>query len=121
MSRLSVLKDSGELDTQSADSIMKMLRMHKSNEKNRQGYLQLQLGTDSHFMIRMKEDYPTLTEGQIRLAALIASGADSRQICGILNVEQSSVHKSRYRLRQRLGLSKDESLEDFLRRYNSSI
>ncbi len=120
-SRLTMLRDSGELDAQSADSIMKTLRMHKSNEKNRQGYLQLQLGAGSDFMIRMKQDYPALTESQLKLAALIASGADSRQLCGILNVEQSSVHKSRYRLRQKLGLTKDESLEDFLRRYNSGM
>ena len=120
-SRLSVLKDSGGLDADSAESIRKILRIHKSNEQNRHGFLQQQLGTDSQFMIRIKQDYPSLTEGQIRLAALIASGADSRQICNILNVEQASVHKSRYRLRQKLALLKDESLEDFLRRYNLSM
>ena len=119
-SRLTKLIESEKIDQESVNTIIKILKLHKSNEENRHGFLQIQHEIDTNFMIRLKKDFPSLSESQIRLASLIVSGADSRQICSILNIEQASVHKSRYRLRARLGLKTDESLEDFLRRYNEA-
>lgn len=119
-SRLTKLMESERIDQESVNTIIRILKLHKSNEENRQSFLQIQNEIDTNFMIRLKSDFPSLSESQIRLASLIVSGADSRQICSILNIEQASVHKSRYRLRSRLGLKTDDSLEDFLRRYNNS-
>lgn len=119
-SKIFELRSCHKISDESADSLERILRLHKSNEDNRQGFLKVQQELDSRFMSRLKEDFPTLSEGQLRLASLIAAGVDNRQIGCILNIEQSSVHKSRYRLRSRLGLSSDQSLEDFLRNYNLS-
>lgn len=102
------------------EALSRMLKLYKGNEENRQGFLKAQKEINADFEIRLKETYPDLTEGQIRLASLIASGADMATVCRILNVEQSSVHKSRYRLRGKLHLERKDSLEDFLRRFNQS-
>lgn len=71
------------------------------------------------FMRRLKADFPMLTESQLKHAAFITMGMTSKQIAAALNIEYESVKKSRTRLRQRMGLSVDESLEDRLRLYDA--
>ncbi|MBD5335788.1 MAG: hypothetical protein HDR95_08235 [Bacteroides sp.] len=119
--KIEELRTSSGLSDESAESLNRILRMHKSNEENRQGFLKMQKELDTQFVANLKRDFPGLSESQAKLASLIATGLDSRQIGNILNIEQTSVHKSRYRLRTRLGLTKDQSLEEFLRTYNRRI
>lgn len=119
--KIDEMKGSSKISEESAESLNRLLRIHKSNEENRQGFLKVQQELDTRFRENIKIDFPNLSETQIKLASLIAAGLDSRQIGSILNIEQASVHKSRYRLRTRLGLSKDQSLEEFLRRYNRPL
>lgn len=56
-----------------------------------------------------------MSEGQVKLASYILMVMTNRQIANMLGVEQSSVVKSRYRLRAKLKLNKETSLEDALR------
>lgn len=119
--RVDSLKDRKTIDSASADAISKMLKIHKSNEQNRQSYLQMQNELDMEFQQRLRQDFQSLTDAQLKLASLTAIGLDTRQICGILNIEPTSVHKSRYRLRLKLGLTGDQDLEDFLRKYNRKV
>ena len=101
-----------------AAEIRRIMQIYKGNEENRQSFLKINHELDSTFMTRLKDDFPSLAESQLKLAALLASGVDSRQIANILNTVPGSVYTSRYRLRTRLGLAPGQSLEDFLRRYN---
>lgn len=119
--KIDEMKTSSKISEESAENLNRILRIHKSNEENRQGFLKVQQELDTRFIENLKRDFPTLSETQIKLASLIAAGLDSRQIGNILNIEHYSVHKSRYRLRTRLGIPKDQTLEDFLRKYNRPI
>lgn len=119
--KIEEMQNYAKISEESAEILKRILRLHKSNEENRQGFLKVQQELDTRFIKNLRNDFPTLSESQIKLASLIAAGLDSRQIGNILNIEQTSVHKSRYRLRTRLGLSKEQSLEDFLRGYNRPI
>lgn len=119
--KIDEMKGASKISEESAESLNRLLRIHKSNEENRQGFLKVQQELDTRFRENIKIDFPNLSETQIKLASLIAAGLDSRQIGSILNIEQASVHKSRYRLRTHLGLTKEQSLEEFLRRYNRPL
>lgn len=110
----------GTCDTRITSQIAKVLGLYRSEEENRQGFLKINRELDNRFSDRLKRDFPDLSESQLRLAALIATGADSHQLASILNISAKSVYTSRYRLRTRLGLTKEASLEDFLRRYTTS-
>ncbi|MBD5358611.1 MAG: hypothetical protein HDR88_16760 [Bacteroides sp.] len=112
------LKNNNKISGECADNLLRVLRLHKSTEENRQSFLKIKQELDTQFITRLKKDFPSLAESQLRLASLIVVGADSRQIANILNIIPSSVHKNRYRLRARLGLKTEDSLEEFLRRYN---
>lgn len=98
--------------------VRRVMQYYRSNEESRKGFLKINRELDNRFTMRLKEDYPDMSESLLRLAALIAAGADSSQLASILNISHKSVYTSRYRLRSQLGLSKEDSLEDFLRKYS---
>lgn len=100
--------------------VSRLLSLHRSNKGSRESIIRLQNEVCEDFLLNLKHDFPALTEGQLRLAALIVSGADSHLIASILNIAPLSVNVNRHRLRTRLGLMTEDSLEDFLRRYNVS-
>lgn len=102
-----------------AREILSILNVHESHSGNREGFLTVSRKLDPQFSAKLKSDFPALSEGQLRLGALIAAGVDNRQLCSILNISSKSLYTARYRLRTQLGLSKSDSLEDLLRKYTN--
>ena len=56
----------------------------------------------------------------MKLGAYLVMGMTSKQICRMLLIQPDAVKKRRYRLRQSMGLSSEESLEDELHRIADS-
>lgn len=67
-----------------------------------------------NFETKLKSDHPEITVNDIKLAALIRMSLTTKQIATINNVSILAVKKARYRLRKKLNISEDESLEDLL-------
>lgn len=67
------------------------------------------------FMDKLRQDYPKLSASDLRLAAMLKAGLDSKQIAGILGIAPDSVKKARWRLRSKLGMETGSSFEDFFR------
>ena len=63
----------------------------------------------------MKELFPNISETDLRLCAYIRTGMGNKQIATMLALQPDSIKKSRHRLRKKLGLSIETSIEDFLR------
>lgn len=99
--------------------VTRILNVYSGGEESRKGFLTVSREVNPRFSARLKADYPALSESQLRLAALIATGIDGQQLASILNISYKSLYTGRYRLRSQLGLTKNDSLEDFLRKYNS--
>ncbi|GEM_PF-5438751 len=57
---------------------------------------------------------PDLSPGMARLCALISLKFDNKQIAGCLGISESSVARSKRRLRQRLHIEASQSMEDYL-------
>jgi len=55
-----------------------------------------------------------LTKSEIRLAALLRMGFSSKEIANMLNISEDGIKKARYRLRKKVNLQTDESLEAFI-------
>ncbi len=58
--------------------------------------------------------FPKLSAAEIRLLVLIKIGFDANEMANILGISSSSVYKSRYRLRKKLGLVEEDDLEMFI-------
>lgn len=55
-----------------------------------------------------------LTLLDLKLCAYLYLKMDTRQIAQLMNIEAKSVRMSRYRIKQKLGLDKDDDLNGFL-------
>lgn len=68
-------------------------------------------GVEEEFYQRLRLRFPGLTRKQERLCGLLRAGLDSREIATLLELGSEGVKAQRKRLRKRLGLEQDESLE----------
>lgn len=69
------------------------------------------------FFRTLKQDYPDLTAGDLRLAAYLKMNLTSKEIAPLLNISIRGVENKRYRLRQKMGLTHDENILDILLQY----
>ena len=67
------------------------------------------------FNAKLLDNFPDLTQQETRLATLLRLGFSSKYIATLLNITPKSVEISRYRLRQKLGLSKGDNLVNFIK------
>lgn len=67
------------------------------------------------FNAKLAENFPDLTQQEKRLATLLRLGFSSKYIATLMNITPKSVEISRYRLRQKLGLSKGDNLVNFIK------
>lgn len=67
------------------------------------------------FNAKLSENFPTMTPQEKRLATLLRLGFSSKYIATLMNITTKSVEISRYRLRQKLGLSKGDNLVNFIK------
>jgi tetratricopeptide (TPR) repeat protein len=69
---------------------------------------------NSNFYKKLKEGFPSLSENEIRLSALLRLNLSSKDIATILNINPKSVDMNRYRLRKRFNLGPESNLSAFL-------
>ncbi len=66
------------------------------------------------FFKHLKEKYPSLTEHELRLCACIKTKMQTKKIAKMLSVTPDAIKKARYRMRKKLNLPADMSIEDML-------
>lgn len=67
-----------------------------------------------HFFDHLLTNYNSLTETDLRFCALIRLSVPTKEIAKIVGISNTSVNKARYRLRKRLGISREENLDRFI-------
>lgn len=66
------------------------------------------------FFQKLKENSADITVAEQRMAALTRMQLTSKQMAAMLGISVDSVHKTRQRLRQRLQLSSDTNLDEYI-------
>ncbi|ANW95065.1 hypothetical protein AXE80_01585 [Wenyingzhuangia fucanilytica] len=66
------------------------------------------------FYKNLKEKYPNLGQTDQKICALIKLNFSSKEMSSLLGISVESVHTSRYRLRKKLGLDRNDSLSSFI-------
>lgn len=69
------------------------------------------------FLSSIRNKHKNLTPSEIRLCMFIRLEMSVAEIASIFNIANSSVTVSRYRLKKKLGLTKEQSLEDYLNEF----
>ena len=70
-----------------------------------------------NYLKRLGEQYPLLNTNDKKLCAYLKMDLSSKDIAPLLNMSVRSVETARYRLRKKLGLSRDANLTEFLQRF----
>lgn len=84
-----------------------------------QAKLQIQQVHPDFFQLLNKKAQKKLTLLDLKLCAYLYLQMDTRQISQLMHVEAKSVRMSRYRIKQKLGLEKEDDLNAFLQGLNS--
>lgn len=66
------------------------------------------------FNTKAQQQFPQITSNDLRLMALMKMNLTSKEIANILNISNDGIKKARYRLRKKLNLSKQDSLQEFI-------
>ncbi len=66
------------------------------------------------FLRKLKQRFPELTPGDLRLAAYLKMNLSSKEIAPLLGISLRGVENKRYRLRHKMNLAYDENLVEYL-------
>jgi ligand-binding sensor domain-containing protein/DNA-binding CsgD family transcriptional regulator len=113
------------LDDMIADSELqkvkpKLKRIVSEIEKNKPGnqdWSQFELlfnEVNDNFTKKIKANYPKLTPLETRLCIYLRMSLSTKEIANLSHVTARAVEMSRYRLRKKLNIGKEENLSDFL-------
>lgn len=111
------LKEDGSINDTAARKIDNSIKIHLSGNENSEGFMKTFENLAPQFVIKLKTDYPELTEADLRLASYIAVGLDNKHIARVMSIRPESVKQARWRLRSKLKLTQKDSLEDYLRNF----
>ncbi|MEM9023026.1 MAG: triple tyrosine motif-containing protein, partial [Bacteroidota bacterium] len=67
-----------------------------------------------NFLQRLRENFPELTPKDIKLCAYLRINLSTKEIAPLMNISVRGVEISRYRLRKKLGLEKEDNLVEFI-------
>jgi len=68
----------------------------------------------SDFYKNLVQNFPDLTANELRLCAFLKLNLNTKEISSLTNQSVNSIDVARSRLRQKLGLSKEDNLTSFL-------
>ncbi len=63
------------------------------------------------FNSTVKQKFPSITANELRLMALLKLNLSSKEIANLLNISPEGIKKARYRLRKKMNINSDESLQ----------
>lgn len=67
-----------------------------------------------NFIDRLRQQYPDLTTGDLRICCLLRMNLSTKEIASLLNISVRAIELRRYRMRKRMELEGDTNLVDFL-------
>lgn len=87
------------------------LRLEGQMEDNWEQFTAQFTETNPAFYKSLQSAYPDLSKGELRLAALLKMNLGNKDVARILSISDDGVKKARYRLRKKMNLQTDDSLE----------
>ncbi len=102
---------SSEGDELGYRQLIQTINFDQQDDKNWESFTQYFEQVHKDFSKTVKEKYPEITKNELRLMALLKMNLSSKEIAIILNISTSGVKKARNRLRKKLSINPEDSLE----------
>lgn len=94
-----------------------MIENNLSSEENWRVFEENFNQVHEDFLKRLKQGYPDLTPGDLKLAAYLRMNLTSKEISPLLYISVRGVENKRYRLRKKLNLHDNDNLTEFILKY----
>ncbi len=111
---LEKMKSSPDLSNFEMGKLLALIKRESAKDHDWEVFKSYFSEVHNNFDIKIKEIANDLTENDIRLASFLRMNLSTKEIASLINVMPDSVLKSKYRLKKKLELDKDEDLSQFL-------
>ncbi len=107
-------------DPDSNKAIQKLIQKLQAEEIQDENWEQMMLHFNqvhSGYFEKLKETYPELTPKDLKMCAYLRMNLTTKEMTSLLNVTTRGVEASRYRLRKKFSLRKEQNLTEFLMQF----
>lgn len=93
-----------------------LLRKGRDHEKDWTNFKIHFENVHPHFFQSLKKSFPELTTNDLRNCAYIKMNLSTKEIASLMNITPKSAKMNRYRLKKKLSLSPDDSVQEFIQK-----
>jgi len=91
-----------------------LMQEHIMTDKSWDDFKKLFMKVHGGFLAKIKNDYPNLSETDIRMLALMKLGLNKREMANMLGINMDSLKKGKQRLRKKMGLAVEADIEELV-------
>ena len=102
----------GDLKKEMLDACSKMIETETIEKKINTDLTE----TDSEFLSKLQRRHPNLNQRDLRICLLIKLNYDTREIARSIGISTRGLESIRYRMHKKMGLSKHQSIKNYLTR-----
>lgn len=106
------LLNGSENDPRGYRQLISTIKYNLQDDNNWENFKRYFEQVHKNFNSMVKDKFPDITSNELRLMALLKMNLSSKEIANILNITPEGIKKARYRLRKKMNISSDESLQD---------
>lgn len=112
-SQLKELKSSSP-NSRNYQKIINTINLDINNDNNWEQFKTYFEDVHKDFNSKVMRSYPEVSNNDLRLMSLLKMNLSSKEIANILNISAEGVKKARYRLRKKLNLTTEKSLQELV-------
>jgi tetratricopeptide (TPR) repeat protein len=112
-SQLKALK-SDSFNSRNYQKVINTINLDINNDTNWEQFRTYFEDVHKNFNSKVMRNYPEVSNNDLRLMSLLKMNLSSKEIANILNISVEGVKKARYRLRKKMNLNSDESLQELV-------
>lgn len=94
--------------------LIRTINFDLKDDKNWNNFARYFESVHKGFNTKVVHKYPQITPNELRLLSLLKMNLSSKEIANILNISSEGVKKARYRLRKKMNLTSENSLQNLV-------
>ncbi len=110
----------GDSDSINADLLMQVvssIKMQIRSSSESDQFNEKFSALHQEFYANLMQKHPELTKTELKFCAYLRIRLSGNQIANIMNVTHEAIRKTRYRIRKKMNLESDESLENYISKF----
>ena len=115
LKQIEELEGSKELSTPGGRTLKQQIKSHLDTEDEWMFFKHHFEEVHPDFFKKLYSIHPNLSENELRLCAYVRTGMETKQIAQMLSVLPETINTGRYRIRKKMQLGQDVTLENYLR------